>query len=73
MVDIPQGFVPLATAAQDQTLYDKVTQSKFGPGDGKEAVQSPDLRERRSGPVRRETFQSRRSSVRNGKTLRGTK
>jgi len=43
MVDIPQGFVPLATAAQDQTLYDKVTQSKFGPGDRKETVQSPDL------------------------------
>jgi hypothetical protein len=43
MVDVPQGFVSLATAAQGQTLYDKVAQSKFGPGDSKETVQSPDL------------------------------
>ena len=43
MVDVPQGFLPLATAAQGQTMYEKVAQSKCGPGDGKETVQSPDL------------------------------
>jgi hypothetical protein len=43
IVDVPQGFLLLVTAAQGQTLYAKVAQSKLLPGDGKERQQSPDL------------------------------
>jgi len=43
VVDVPQGFLLLVTAAQGQTLYAKIAQSKFLPGDAKEIQQSPDL------------------------------
>ena len=41
MVDMPQGFLPLATAAQGQTLYDRIAQSKFGPGDIRKQYKAP--------------------------------
>ncbi len=36
IVDMGQVFLPFATDAKGQTLYEKVTQSKFLLGDGRE-------------------------------------
>ena len=36
MVDMPQVFLPCAVDAKGQTLYEKVAQSKFLLGDGRE-------------------------------------
>src|SRR5713101_5764904 len=36
IVDMPQVFLPFATDAKGQTLYEKVAQSKFLLGDGRE-------------------------------------
>ena len=37
IVEMPQVFLPFATDAKGQTLYEKVAQSKFLLGDGREA------------------------------------
>src|SRR6266446_7238209 len=41
MVDMPQVFLPFATDAKGQTLYEKVAQSKFLLGDGRETSRNP--------------------------------
>jgi hypothetical protein len=49
---MPQVFLPFATDAKGQTLYEKVTQSNFLLGDSKKTGQSPDPQDNDQGLYR---------------------
>jgi len=49
---MPQVFLPFATDAKRQTLYEKVTQSNFLLGNDKKTGQSPDPQDKDRGLCR---------------------